>query len=153
MQKLKSLLFTFLAALALLFSIYANAAPEAHRVLDYMVKATFIANYDGDTIKVDIPGLHPLIGKSVSIRIRGIDTPEIRGKCQKEKVKAWEARERVHELLVNAETILLERMSRGKYFRIVADVFADEVNIGDTLIKENLAIAYFGGKKTTKWCD
>ncbi|MBF0370483.1 MAG: hypothetical protein HQL52_13605 [Magnetococcales bacterium] len=38
-------------------------------------------NYDGDTIRFDIPGVHPLLGDNISIRVRGVDTPEIRGKC------------------------------------------------------------------------
>lgn len=44
--------------------------------------------YDGDTCRVTIPGLHSLLGEKIPIRIRGIDTPEIRGKCEAEKTKA-----------------------------------------------------------------
>lgn len=153
MRKNKSLWFTFLVVLFLLFSTHAIAAPKAHRVLDYMAKATYISNYDGDTVRVDIPGLHPLIGKSIRIRIRGIDTPEIRGKCLQEKIKAKKAKKRVRELLINAKHILLQQMGRGKYFRIVAVIIADGINIGKTLTKEKLAVSYFGGKKTARWCD
>lgn len=139
--------------LLLLFTTHANAAQDVHHARDYMAKATYISNYDGDTVKVDIPGLHPIIGKSINIRIRGIDTPEIRGKCLKEKTKAKEAKKRVRELLIDAKHILLQQMGRGKYFRIVAIIVADGVNIGKTLTKEKLAVSYFGGKKTAKWCD
>jgi len=40
--------------------------------------------YDGDTFRANINGWHELIGKNVSIRVNGIDTPEIRTKCDKE---------------------------------------------------------------------
>ena len=40
---------------------------------------------------VNIPGVHPLLGNEIGIRVRGIDTPEIRGKCEFEKRKAKEA--------------------------------------------------------------
>lgn len=141
-----------LTILLLLFTTHADAASKAHHARDYMAKATYISNYDGDTVKVDIPGFPPIIGKSINIRIRGIDTPEIRGKCLKEKSKAKKAKKRVHELLVNAKHILLQQMGRGKYFRIVAVIVADGVNIGKTLTKEKLAVSYFGGKKTAQWC-
>jgi micrococcal nuclease len=47
--------------------------------------AQYVKCYDGDTCRFNIPGLHPIIGENVSIRLNGIDTPEIRGKCQNEK--------------------------------------------------------------------
>ena len=40
----------------------------------------YVRNYDGDTITFDIDGLHSIVGKNISVRVLGIDTPEIRGK-------------------------------------------------------------------------
>ena len=40
--------------------------------------------YDGDTCYVTVPSL-PEELQSMSIRILGIDTPEIRGECETEK--------------------------------------------------------------------
>ncbi len=53
--------------------------------------------------------------------LRGIDTPEIRGKCQKEKDLAKEARDLVRGLLDNAQAITLTiddnpKEVRGKGF-------------------------------------
>jgi micrococcal nuclease len=45
--------------------------------------AVYIRNYDGDTITFNLPSLHPIIGEKISIRVNGIDTPEIRGNCEK----------------------------------------------------------------------
>ena len=49
----------------------------------------YIKNYDADTITFEIPLVHPLLGKNISIRVNGVDTPEIRtkNKCEKEKGK------------------------------------------------------------------
>lgn len=55
-------------------------------------------------------------------RVRGVDTPEIRGRCEAEKTKAREARDYVAGLLAAAQQIELRNVARGKYFRLVADV-------------------------------
>lgn len=44
--------------------------------------------YDGDTFRVNIEGFPPIVGEHIPIRINGIDTPELRGKCDKEKQQA-----------------------------------------------------------------
>jgi micrococcal nuclease len=41
--------------------------------------------YDGDTFRANIEDFPAVIGESMSIRINGVDTPELRGKCDKEK--------------------------------------------------------------------
>ena len=45
--------------------------------------AVYLRNYDGDTITFNLPGLHPIIGEEISIRVNGIDTPEIKGKARR----------------------------------------------------------------------
>ena len=115
--------------------------------------AVYIRNYDGDTITFNLPGLHPIIGEKISIRVNGIDTPEIRGKCEKEKYDAKQVKEMVADILKDAERINLKNMERGKYFRIVADVYADGENIADILIESGMAVRYDGGTKTKDWCE
>ena len=110
-------------------------------------------NYDGDTITFNLPGLHPIIGEKISIRVNGIDTPEIRGKCEKEKYDAKQAKEMVSDILKEAEQITLKNMERGKYFRIAADVIVDGENLADMLIEAGMAVRYDGGKKNKKWCE
>jgi micrococcal nuclease len=115
--------------------------------------AVYVRNYDGDTITFNLPGLHPIIGKKISIRVNEIDTPEIRGKCEKEKYDAKQAKEMVADILKDAEQIVLMNMERGKYFRIAADVIVDGENLGDMLIEAGVAVRYDGGKKTVNWCE
>lgn len=113
----------------------------------------YIKNYDADTITVDIPGLHPLIGKKMNIRVRGVDTPEIRTKNKCEKEKGRHAKKLVKSLLKKAKRIDLVNIERGKYFRIVADVVLDGKNLTSYLVKNGLGYPYDGGtKKKVNWC-
>ena len=59
----------------------------------------------------------------------------------------------VADILKDAETIDLKNIERGKYFRIVADVFVDGESLADELIVAGMAVAYDGGKKTHNWCE
>ena len=115
--------------------------------------AVYVQNYDGDTVTFNLPGLHPIIGEKISIRVNGIDTPEIRGKCEKEKYDAQQVRDMVADILKDAEQITLKNMERGKYFRIAADVFVDGENLSEVLVGAGMAIRYSGGKKTFDWCE
>ncbi len=115
--------------------------------------AVYLRNYDGDTITFNLPGLHPIIGEEISIRVNGIDTPEIKGKCEKEKYNAQQAQQMVADFLKDAEQIVLKSMERGKYFRIAADVIIDGENLADVLVEAGMAVRYDGGKKTHKWCE
>jgi micrococcal nuclease len=115
--------------------------------------AIYVRNYDGDTITFSLPGLHPIIGEKISVRVNGVDTPEIRGDCEKEKYDAIQAKEMVADILKNAEQITLKNMKRGKYFRIAADIYIDGENLSEVLVGVGMAIRYDGGKKTFNWCE
>ena len=115
--------------------------------------AVYLQNYDGDTIRFDLPGYPPIAGDDFRVRVNGIDTPEIKGKCEKEIYNAEQARNMVSDILRDAEQITLKNMERGKYFRIAADVIVDGENLADVLIEAGMAIRYDGGKKTKKWCE
>jgi endonuclease YncB( thermonuclease family) len=111
-----------------------------------------ISVYDGDTFRVDIDSLPPIVGKNIPIRLNGVDTPEIRGKCQYEKDLALKARDFVRNKLANAKEIKLTKLQRGKYFRVVADVMIDGVSLEQELLENKLAYKYTGGKKSS-WCN
>jgi len=109
--------------------------------------------YDGDTIFVTIPAWHPIVGKEIGIRIAGIDTPEMRTRSGKEKRLAIKARDLVRKRIAAGKKLELRNLQRGKYFRIVADVFIDDIRIADLLLEAGLAVRYDGGKKTKDWSD
>lgn len=50
-------------------------------------------------------------------------------------------------ILKDAETITLKNIERGKYFRIVTDVFVDGEGLSDERVEEWMAVLYDGGKK------
>ena len=125
-----------------------QAAPEYGTVTVSKV----ISVYDGDTFRVDIDSLPPIVGKNIPIRLNGIDTPEIQGKCQQEKDLALEARDFVRNKLANAKEIKLTKLQRGKYFRVVADVMIDGISLEKELLENELAYNYSGGKKSS-WCN
>jgi micrococcal nuclease len=113
----------------------------------------YIRNYDADTITVSIPGAHPLIGEKIGVRVRGIDSPEIKGTLPCEKDQAKTAKRLIENILKNSKRIDLENVDRDKYFRILADVIVDSKNLKDVLLKNGLAYAYKGGTKEKRdWC-
>ena len=148
---------TIAALLAFFFALPAQAAD---------IYAEYVRNYDGDTVTVDLVDLRDIdldgtyapLWDNIGIRVAGVDTPEIRGKCPAEKVLAKQAKYLVRDALKDAEFITLRNPKRGKYFRIVADIILEpgteyERNLKDLLLDANLAVEYNGGRKTKSWCN
>ena len=136
-----------LITILILISFNSQAKPQYGTVTVSKV----ISVYDGDTFRVDIASLPPIVGKNIAIRVSGVDTPEIRGKCQYEKNLALKARDFVRGKLANAKEIKLTNLQRGKYFRVVANVLVDGVSLEQELLDNELAYGYDGGKKLS-WC-
>lgn len=103
--------------------------------------------YDADTITIasklpyDASPLYRL-----SVRLNGIDAPEIKGKSAEEKEVAKEARDFLSNLVLN-KMIRLENVESEKYGRILADVYLGEVHLNELLLKERYAVKYDGGTK------
>ena len=108
--------------------------------------------YDGDTFRANIIGFPTIVGEYMSIRINGIDTPELRGKCPEEKAQAKLAKQFTVKHLRSAKRITLKNIKRGKYFRLIADVYVDGINLAEQLIKNNHAVEY-QGKTKKNWCS
>ena len=137
----------YLLLIVALVILTAQAKPQYGTV----TVSKLISVYDGDTFRVNIDSLPSIVGKNIPIRVNGVDTPEIRGKCQYEKNLALEARDFVRAKLANAKEIKLTNLQRGKYFRVVANVLVDGVSLGQELLDNKLAYEYSGGKKSS-WC-
>ena len=131
--------------------ITISFATQAKPQYGTVIVSKVISVYDGDTFRVNIDSLPPIVGKNIPIRVNGVDTPEIRGKCQYEKNLALEARDFVRAKLSNAKEIKLTNLQRGKYFRVVANVLVDGVSLEQELLDNKLAYEYDGGKKLS-WC-
>ncbi len=136
-----------------LFLVLCLAAYSSQAETQYgsVTVSKVLSVYDGDTFRVNIDSLPPLVGKNIPIRLEGVDTPEINGKCQYEKDLAIEARDFVRNKLLNSSEIKLNDLQRGKYFRIIAKVYIDGVSLEKELLQNGLAYQYNGGKKSS-WC-
>ena len=105
--------------------------------------------YDADTITIasKLPyNESPLY--RLSVRLNGIDAPEIKGKSEEEKEVAKQARDFVSNLVLN-KYVRLENVESEKYGRILADVYIGDVHVNELLVKEKYAVKYDGGTKRT----
>lgn len=111
--------------------------------------------YDGDTITIaskmpwkDSPYYR------FSVRLNGIDCPEIRGKSENEKKCAKMAQKMLSGNILN-KIVTLKNVSLEKYGRILADVYLNDINITKCLVDSNLAVEYHGGTKQSPddWLD
>ena len=103
--------------------------------------------YDGDTIT--IASKMPFDQSPYyrfSVRLKGIDCPEIRTKNAEEKQCAILTRNFLKDLLMD-KIVTLKEVELEKYGRILADVYLDEVNLSDLLCEKHMAVKYDGGTK------
>ncbi|OEU52311.1 MAG: hypothetical protein BA861_07015 [Desulfobacterales bacterium S3730MH5] len=137
----------------LIFSVvlfFTTSALAAPKIYGDAVVAEVTSIYDGDTFKANLRGYPPIAGERIGIRINGINTPEMRDNRPGIKALARKAKQYTVQRLREGQQIVLKNMQRGKYFRIVADVYVDGSNLGQELIAAGLAKQYDGGKKP-KW--
>ena len=109
---------------------------------------------DGDTFVGDIILADKTEVKSVKVRLRNVDTPELHGNCESEIKRARYAKQRLEELIPTGSVIEIKNITNDKYVgRIDANVY-DSANrdIGSVLIKEKIGRSYSGGKRQS-WCD
>ena len=91
----------YLFVLLILLPMFATAKLHYGTV----VVSKVISVYDGDTFRVDINSLPPIAGKNIPIRVNGVDTPEILGKCLYEKKLAYKAKGFVMNKLLKAKRV------------------------------------------------
>ena len=107
--------------------------------------------YDGDTFKIDLPNMHPLFGKEIAIRLFGVDTPEMKGTSDEVKALAKEAQQLTEKALKGASKIELRNPQRGKYFRIISEVWIDGESLAEMLKSKGLAKDYDGEGARPEW--
>lgn len=108
---------------------------------------------DGDTFKVNLNCEASVICDKMSVRVRGIDTAEMKGKAPCEQKMAKKAKRFTQELLANGKVDLID-CERDKYFRLLCDVNVNNESLSKNLIKNNLAVSYDGGHKNkVNWCQ
>jgi micrococcal nuclease len=114
---------------ALLLALAAPAAADAVRVID------------GDTI----------VHRGQTIRIMGLDAPEVHHRCPEERALAERARARLEQLLADGFTV--QAHGRDRYGRVLAVVFDSRgMDVASVLIAEGLARRYNGRGQRELWC-
>lgn len=113
--------------------------------LPWMAPLSYADNYDGDTVTLTAP-------VKVTVRLQNVDTPEIRGACERERALARAARDAVSDILAGASRIELSNVQwePDRYGRTLANVRADGIDVGQELVRLNLARPWTGRREP--WC-
>ena len=109
---------------------------------------------DGDTVKVDAGADLPPELASLSVRLRGVDTPEKgrRAKCEAERRAGLAAAAFTEAAVSGAGTVVVRDPSWGKWGgRVIADLVLDGAPLSSTLIAAGHGRPYAGGKRRS-WC-
>ncbi len=140
-------------ALALFLCSYELLQPVSARpqALAGPVPAFVERVVDGDTLVVRA---RIWLGQElrVMVRIGGIDAPELKGRCRRERLLAVSARQFVKRR-VGQRRILLTAIRQGKYAgRVIANVVdKDGSRLADSLLEARLARPYRQGRRKS-WC-
>lgn len=107
--------------------------------------------YDGDTITIAsvIDGMKNSPLWRFSVRLNGIDTPELKGgKNEQEKECAILARDWLSSQILN-KRVQLRNVQTEKYGRLLAEVWYNGKNMNQAMIDKRFAVAYDGGTKVS----
>ncbi len=144
---MKRIFICFMALIA--FSGSAAVIKDKGQLLkksDLMQVTSIRSVYDGDTFRAFLPHYE----KDQRVRVRGVDTAEIKGQCPYEKKLAIRAREFTKNFLRKG-TVYLRNISRDRYKRILADVYVDNKNLAEALIANELGRKWKGRREN--WCE
>ena len=122
--------------------------------------ARVVSVIDGGTIVVELgaPGALPEVFRVISVRLVGIDTPEIHHRCKSAteqtqlRAKAAEAKHYLATLLPAGSAVTLEDVARGKFFRLVARVMHLGMDVNQQLMAAGLAKPMADTRRPS-WCD
>ncbi len=127
-------------------------APQPQKTLPGPYPAQLIRVIDGDSAQMRVT---VWLGQEVTtiVRLVGLDTPELKAHCEREKDLALAAKARLEELL-GARNIEIYNIKADKYGgRVLAQLRTPEQqDVAQTLIAENLARPD-AGKKRGGWCQ
>ena len=120
--------------LMLIFSI-----TFAKSIVASLPKVFIKSCYDGDTCTTF---------KGETIRLACIDTPELKGR-NANPIPANSAKDFLNALVADQE-VSIKRITKDRYGRTVAELFKDEENIQELIVKKKFGVIY---KKYSHQCD
>lgn len=119
-----------------------NFMEENVRYEPYVYKADIVSVFDGDTCTA-IVDLGMRVSVEITIRLYGINTPELRGAQKLDGIKARDfLRSRI---LMKSVIIKTYKDKTEKFGRWLADIWLDGVNINQEMIINGHAVAYGEG--------
>lgn len=153
-----TLLIANIARIDLSGAMAGSTSPTMHRQgqLAGPVAARVLRVIDGDTVAVRAniwPGQHI----DVSVRLAGIDAPELRSRCQHARRHARLARLALINLIAG-KTVFLHDVRRGKYAgRVIARLRTSSgIDVADVLLDRGLArvsgYRRLARMRRSRWC-
>lgn len=128
-----------------------SEAPGRPEKISGPIPALVLRVVDGDTMTVRA---RIWLGQVIEtqVRLKGVDAPEIKGKCSSERNLAQKAREMIITITGNGQVVLRD-IQYGKYAgRVVARVLTPEGrDFSQVLIKAGLGRPY-DGRHRQSWC-
>ena len=121
----------------------------------YQYKVKLVRVVDGDTVDVDIDLGFGVILSNQRIRLANIDAPESRTTDLQEKKYGLISKQFLQSLLPNQFTIKTIEFNRGKYGRIIADIYIKDISeisicVNDIMISLGHAVPYIDDKEQRK---
>lgn len=134
--------------------LMANGKP------DYQYEGQVIRVIDADTLRVKAH-ISPGLEQTVDVRVRGIDSPELKTKCKNEKELAKEAKKIVEKHFLPDTWVYIEGIGKDGFGRVVAHIKKLRskypvndgwLKIDELLLARGLAVPY-EKKEPFDWCN
>jgi len=103
---------------------------------------------DGDTIDC-VLDLGFSVFHKCRVRLYAIDTPESRTRNRDEKARGLLAKQFLIDSIKDKKVVLKSKLrdSRGKFGRVLAEVWVNGINVNEDMVKKGHAVRYYGQSK------
>lgn len=130
----------------------AVAIPARTAEMRVAYSAEVLRVLDGDTFEARVV-LWPGLSTTTRVRLRGVDAPELKARCDRERAKAEAAHDRLRNILDQGE-VGISRVTLDKYGgRVVADASTHATpDIAAALLDAGVVRRYGGGHRDG-WCE
>ena len=114
----------------------------------YEYSCTIDRVVDGDTVDVTIDLGFKIFHKA-RVRMYGIDTPESRTRDLDEKARGILSKSFLQDALVQSNKVIIktQKDAKGKFGRILGELYVNDININQLMVDKYLAVAYTGQSK------
>lgn len=104
----------------------------------FVYRATLVRVVDADTIRADVDLGFRVVMRNQSLRLAGIDAPEVRGP---DATKGRESKRALISFLGDDEMVVKTQKDKsGKYGRWLADVYVRDMHVNKWLVDNGYAV-------------